>query len=109
MAAKAPAAIVRAGAREVAVSNPAKVIFPKPGHTKLDLVHYYLAVADGALRGSGDRPNMLVRYPNGVGSDFFYQKRAPESRPAWIEVATIRFPSGRTADEIVPRDAWPWS
>src|SRR5262249_26967289 len=75
------------------------------GYTKLDLVRYYLAVADGALRGSGNRPNVLVRYPNGVGSEFFYQKRAPDSRPDWVEVVSLRFPSGRTAEEVVPRDA----
>ncbi len=90
--------------REVAISNPRKVLFPKPKHTKLDLVRYYLAVAEGALRGAGGRPNMLVRYPNGIAGEFFYQKRAPESRPPWIEVVTLRFPSGRTADEVVPRD-----
>ena len=93
------------GGREVRISSPGKVLFPEPGHTKLDLAKYYLAVADGALRGAGGRPNMLVRYPNGVGSDFFYQKRAPTSRPDWIEVVTLRFPSGRSADEVVPRDA----
>src|SRR5947208_17064377 len=102
---KGPHAIVVAGDREVAISNPSKVLFPQPGYTKLDLVQYYLAVAAGALRGSGGRPNMLVRYPNGVANEFFYQKRAPESRPEWIEVVTIRFPSGRSADEVVPRDA----
>ena len=91
--------------REVAISNPGKVLFPDAGHTKLDLVRYYLAVADGALRGAGGRPNVLVRYPNGVGGEFFYQKRAPASRPDWIEAVTLSFPSGRTADEIVPRDA----
>src|SRR3954466_3188161 len=90
---------------EIAISNPGKVLFPEAGYTKLDLVQHYIAVAEGALRGSGGRPNMLVRYPDGVGGEFFYQKRAPESRPAWIEVVGIRFPSGRTADEIVPRDA----
>ncbi|MGE5801368.1 MAG: non-homologous end-joining DNA ligase [Gemmatimonadota bacterium] len=93
------------GGHEVTVSNPAKVLFPKPKYTKLDLANYYLAVADGALRGAGGRPNMLVRFPNGVGAESFYQKRAPESRPPWIEVVTLRFPSGRTADEVVPRDA----
>jgi bifunctional non-homologous end joining protein LigD len=91
--------------REVAISNPDKILFPKPGLTKLDLVSYYAAVAEGALRGAGGRPNMLVRYPNGVGEEFFYQKRAPASRPDWIEVVTLRFPSGRNADEVVPRDA----
>jgi bifunctional non-homologous end joining protein LigD len=62
-------------------------------------------VAQGALRGAGGRPSMLVRYPNGIGGEFFYQKRAPRLRPPWIEVVTLHFPSGRSADEIVPRDA----
>jgi bifunctional non-homologous end joining protein LigD len=91
--------------REVSISNPRKVLFPQPGYTKLDLVRYYLAVADGALRGAGNRPNVLVRYPNGLDGEFFYQKRAPQSRPPWIEVVSLSFPSGRTAEEIVPRDA----
>ena len=90
---------------DVTISNPTKVLFPKPKYTKLDLVNYYVAVAEGALRGAGGRPNMLVRFPNGIGAPSFYQKRAPESRPPWIEVVTLRFPSGRTADEVVPRDA----
>ena len=68
-------------------------------------MRYYLALAEGALRGAGGRPNMLVRYPNGVDGEFFYQKRAPKVRPPWIEVVELRFPSGRAADEIVPRDA----
>ena len=91
--------------REVAVSNPRKVLFPDAGYTKLDLVRYYLAVSEGALRAAGDRPNVLVRYPNGISGEFFFQKRAPESRPSWIEVVALRFPSGREAEEIVPRDA----
>jgi DNA ligase D-like protein (predicted polymerase) len=91
--------------REIAVSNPGKVLFPAAGYTKLDLARYYLAVAEGALRGAGGRPNVLVRYPHGIGGEFFYQKRAPASRPAWIEVVSLRFPSGRSADEVVPRDA----
>jgi DNA ligase D-like protein (predicted polymerase) len=91
--------------RQVAVSNPRKVLFPQQGYTKLDLARYYLAVADGALRGAGGRPNVLVRYPNGITGEFFYQKRAPASRPPWIEVVTLTFPSGRTAEEVVPRDA----
>jgi DNA ligase D-like protein (predicted polymerase) len=105
MAARNEQEIVTVNGREVSISNPRKVLFPKTGYTKLDLVHYFLAVADGALRGSGGRPNVLVRYPNGVGGEFFYQKRAPQSRPSWIEVVALRFPSGRTAEEIVPRDA----
>jgi DNA ligase D-like protein (predicted polymerase) len=91
--------------REVAVSNPQKVLFPQAGYTKIDLVRYYLAVAEGALRGAGGRPNVLVRYPSGIDEEFFFQKRAPESRPDWIEVVTLKFPSGRTAEEVVPRDA----
>jgi DNA ligase D-like protein (predicted polymerase) len=90
---------------EVSISNPSKVLFPGPGYTKLDVARYYLAVADGALRGAGGRPNMLVRYPNGITEENFYQKRAPTSRPPWIEVVSLRFPSGRSADEVVPRDA----
>jgi bifunctional non-homologous end joining protein LigD len=97
--------VIHIAGRDVSVSNPAKVLFPKAGYTKLDLARYYLAVAGGALRGAGGRPNVLVRYPHGVGGEFFYQKRAPESRPEWIEVVTLRFPSGRTAEEVVPRDA----
>jgi DNA ligase D-like protein (predicted polymerase) len=91
--------------REVAISNPRKVLFPQPGYTKLDLARYYLAVADGALRGAGARPNVLVRYPDGIDGEFFYQKRAPRSRPSWVEVVALRFPSGRSAEEVVPRDA----
>src|SRR5438094_9753479 len=98
-------ATLHLGGHEVTISNPDKLLFPKPKYTKLDLVEYYVAVADGALRGAGGRPNMLVRVPNGIGAPSFYQKRAPESRPPWIEVVTLRFPSGRTADEVVPRDA----
>ena len=97
--------ILNVGGRDVAVSNPGKILFPDAGISKLELVQYYIAVADGALRAAGGRPNVLVRYPHGVGGEFFYQKRAPESRPSWVEVVTLRFPSGRTAEEIVPRDA----
>ena len=103
--ARAPQELVVVGGREVAVTNPDKLLFPKAKITKRDLVDYYIAVADGALRGAGGRPNMLVRFPNGIGAAFFYQKRAPTSRPPWIEVVTLRFPSGRSAEEVVPRDA----
>src|SRR3954465_8380593 len=90
---------------EVAVTNPGKILFPERQYTKLDVVRYDLAVAEGALRGAGGRPNMLVRYPNGITEEHFYQKRAPASRPPWIEVVSLRFPSGRSADETVPRGA----
>ncbi len=91
--------------REVTITNPGKVYFPEAGITKLEVVRYYLAVADGALRGAGGRPNVLVRYPNGIHGESFYQKRAPTSRPDWVEVVSLRFPSGGLADEVVPRDA----
>jgi len=90
--------------REMAISNPHKVLFPDPKYTKLDLARYYLTVAEGALAGAGGRPNMLVRYPDGIAGEHFYQKRAPKNRPPWIEVAELRFPSGNRAEEIVPRD-----
>jgi bifunctional non-homologous end joining protein LigD len=89
---------------EVSISHPDKPLFPDPGYTKLDLARYYIAVAEGALRGAGGRPNMLVRYPDGIEGEYFYQKRAPQSRPRWIEVVELRFPSGRAAKEVVPRD-----
>ena len=91
--------------REIAISNPRKVLFPEAGYTKLDLAKYFIAVADGALQGAGGRPNVLVRYPDGIHGEFFYQKRAPASRPDWVEVVGLKFPSGRTAEEVVPRDA----
>jgi DNA ligase D-like protein (predicted polymerase) len=97
--------ILNVAGRDMQVSNPRKVLFPQAGHTKLDVVRYYIAVADGALRAAGGRPNMLLRFPNGIDGESFYQKRAPESRPPWIEVVELKFPSGRTAHEMVPRDA----
>src|SRR6185312_15240166 len=90
--------------REVAVSNPGKVFFPALGLTKLDLVRYYLAVAEGALGGIDGRPMALKRYVHGADGEFFFQKRAPSSRPEWIETVELRFPSGRSAHEIVVRD-----
>jgi bifunctional non-homologous end joining protein LigD len=97
--------ILTVAGRELAISNPNKVLFPQADYTKLDLARYYVAVSDGALRGAGDRPNVLVRYPDGIDGEFFFQKRAPRSRPPWIDVVSLRFPSGRSAEEIVPRDA----
>src|SRR3989449_3173915 len=105
MPSRAERELLTVAGREVTISNPGKVLFPQPGYTKLDLARYYLAVSEGALRGAGGRPNVLVRYPNGIDGEFFYQKRAPQSRPEWIEVVALRFPSGRSAEEVVPRDA----
>ena len=91
------------GGREVIITHPGKLLIPSAQVSKLDLVNYYLAVADGALRGAGGRPCILVRYPNGIADEFFFQKRAPAKRPDWLEVAEIHFPSGRSAQEVVPR------
>jgi bifunctional non-homologous end joining protein LigD len=97
--------LLEVAGREVAVSNPDKIFFPELGLTKIDLVRYYLAVADGALRGIDGRPMALKRFVNGAGGEFFFQKRAPSARPDWIETVELKFPSGRTAHEIVVRDA----
>jgi bifunctional non-homologous end joining protein LigD len=102
---KARQAVVELAGREVVITNPDKVFFPQAGHTKLDLVRYYMAVAEGALRGVAGRPIVLKRYVDGAAGQPFFQKRAPEQRPEWIETVELRFPSGRTAREIVVRDA----
>ena len=91
--------------REVVITNPGKVFFPRAGYTKLDLVNYYAAVAEGALRGINARPIVLKRYVNGADEEPFFQKRAPDKHPDWVETVELRFPSGRTAREIVVRDA----
>ena len=97
--------ILQVGERTVSVSNPHKIFFPETGHTKLDLIRYYVSVGDGALRGVAGRPMVLKRFVHGADGEAFFQKRAPASRPAWIETVELRFPSGRTAEEVVPRDA----
>src|SRR5216110_2858696 len=90
---------------EVVITNPDKVFFPQSGHTKLDLVKYYAAVAEGALRGIAARPIVLKRYVDGAEGDPFFQKRAPTQHPEWVETVELKFPSGRSAREIVVRDA----
>jgi DNA ligase D-like protein (predicted polymerase) len=97
--------VLEVAGREVTVTNPQKVYFPHCDHTKLDLVRYYIAVAPGALRGVYGRPMVLKRYVEGAAGEAFFQKRAPASRPDWIEAVELAFPSGRTAFEVVVRDA----
>jgi bifunctional non-homologous end joining protein LigD len=104
-AAKGQRMTLEVAGREVAITNPEKIYFPEAGLTKLDVAQYYVAVADGALRGAGGRPNVLVRYADGIHGEFFYQKRAPHARPDWVEGVELRFPSGGVAEEVVPRDA----
>src|SRR5262245_44045576 len=102
---KAREAVLEVAGREVVITNPDKVFFPQAGHTKLDLTRYYAAVSDGALRGIAGRPIVLKRYVDGAEGEPFFQKRAPERHPGWVETVELRFPSGRTAREIVVRDA----
>ena len=97
-----PAVEVEVDGIPVRVSNPDKVFFPARGETKLDLVHYYLAVGEGALRGVYERPTVLKRFPDGALGEPFFQKRVPEKRPDWLETVTVSFPSGRSADELCP-------
>jgi bifunctional non-homologous end joining protein LigD len=100
-----PKEVLEIAGHEVAISNPDKIFFPRTGHTKIDLVRYYLTVADGALRGAGDRPMAMKRFVNGAEGEFFFQKRAPEKRPEWVRTVELKFPSGRTAEEVVLDDA----
>src|SRR5690606_17681225 len=101
----AKAEVLEIAGREVTITNPGKQVFPERGHTKLDLVRYYLDVAEGALRGVAGRPMILKRFVRGIDQEGFFQKRAPAKRPDWIEVATLRYASGTSADEVVVRDA----
>ncbi len=96
--------VLELAGREVTITHPDKVVFPSTGHTKLDLVRYYLAVADGALTGVRGRPMVLKRFVHGSQGESFFQKRAPKSRPDWVETVTLAFPSGRTAEEVVVRN-----
>src|SRR5215212_2378516 len=97
--------IIKVAGQDVTVTNPEKVFFPQAGYTKLELVNYYAAVAEGALRGVRNRPMALKRYVNGADAEPFFQKRAPDKRPDWIDTVELSFPSGRTACEIVVNNA----
>src|SRR5581483_7388860 len=89
----------------VAITNPDKVFFPARGYTKMDLVDYYLSVAEGALRGVYRRPMVLKRFVNGADNEPFFQKRAPANLPEWMYTALITFPSGRSANLVVCEEA----
>jgi DNA ligase D-like protein (predicted polymerase) len=90
---------------ELRFSSPSKVYFPEPGFTKLDLARFYIECAEETVRHLYDRPTVLKRWREGVTGDFFFQKRVPEKRPEWLQTATVHFPSGRSATELVPNDA----
>ncbi len=96
---------IEAAGREVRLSSPSKVYFPKPGFTKLDLAEYYLAVADAAVNQLRERPGTMKRFVDGATGEFFFQKRVPKNAPHWLQTATFTFPSGRTATELVVNDA----
>lgn len=103
--AKTPPTILDVDGHEVRVTSPDRIVFPEPGLTKLDLVRYYLSVADGALRGAGGRPMVLKRFAKGLGQEPFFQKRVPENHPDFIDTATLHYASGTSAEETVIRDA----
>src|SRR5438132_10665590 len=90
------------GDKEIAISNPRKVFFAELGVTKMQMVEYYLAVGEGALRGCYQRPTVMKRYPDGAAGEFFFQKRVPEHRPPWLDTVTVHFPSGRSAELLAP-------
>src|SRR3954467_2973721 len=96
MAAKSEYTMLEVAGREVRLSNPGKVYFPKPGWTKRDLVDYYVAVADAAVVPLRERPAVMKRFVNGINEDPIWQKRVPKSTPDWLETATVAFPSGRS-------------
>jgi bifunctional non-homologous end joining protein LigD len=99
-------AVLAVSGREVRVTHPSKPYFTQQTKlSKLEIVHYYAAVAEGALRGIADRPIVLKRFVNGADGEAFYQKRAPVNRPPWLRTVTLAFPSGRTAEELVVDDA----
>ena len=105
MAKKETAEVLSIDGREVRITNPDKLYFSRDVKlTKLEIVRYYLSIAEGAVRGVRDRPNVLKRFVNGAEGEPFYQKRAPDNRPEWLRIVTLSFPSGRTADEVVVDD-----
>jgi bifunctional non-homologous end joining protein LigD len=97
--------IIEVCGREVRVSSPGKVYFPEPGLTKLDLVNYYVECQQAVVRHLRERPTVMKRWVDGVQGEPFFQKRVPNSAPEWLETATVTFPSGRHARELVANDA----
>jgi DNA ligase D-like protein (predicted polymerase) len=98
--------VLTVAGHDVEITHPQKPYFSQQAqHSKLDVVRYYLAVAEGALAGIRDRPLVLKRFVNGAHAPAFFQKRAPTKLPAWLRTVTLTFPSGRSADEVVIDDA----
>ena len=105
MSAKREAITIEAAGREVRISSPSKVFFPEPGFTKLDLVNYYLECSEAVVLQLRERPTTMKRWVDGVSGEFFFQKRVPDTAPEWLNTATVSFPSGRSARELVVSDA----
>src|SRR5215204_1733855 len=105
VAAKSKHTTIEVAGREVKLSNPDKVFFPKPRFTKLDLAEYYIAVEEAAVNQLRERPGTMKRFVNGISDEFFFQKRVPKGAPDWLATATFTFPSGRTAHQLVVNDA----
>src|SRR3954470_5220528 len=97
--------MLEAAGREVRLSSPGKVYFPKPGLTKLDVAQYYLELADQVVNHLYDRPTVMKRFVKGISEEPIWQKRVPQKIPDWLQTATVAFPSGRTAEELVANDA----
>ena len=97
-------AVVDIDGHEVRVSNPAKLYFPDVGVTKMDLVDYYRECREQVVLHLRDRPTVMKRWVDGVEGKPFFQKRVPDTAPDWLQTATVTFPSGRHARELVPND-----
>jgi bifunctional non-homologous end joining protein LigD len=102
--AKSEYTMVEAAGREVRLSNPGKVYFPRPGWTKLDIAMFYVEIEAAALVHVRERPTVMKRFVEGINHDPIWQKRVPRNVPEWLQTATVAFPSGRTAEELVAND-----
>jgi DNA ligase D len=96
--------VLEVAGRELAVTSPDKVFFSERGETKLDLVRYYLAVAEPLMRATGGRPTLMQRFPHGAEGSSFFQKRVPDSAPEWLETTTVSTPNGTTSRALVLAD-----
>ena len=104
-AGKREQAVIEVSGRELRLSNPSKVFFPERGLTKMDLAQYHLECEEAVVRHLRERPTVMKRWVDGVQGKPFFQKRVPDTAPEWLQTATVTFPSGRHARELVPNDA----
>ncbi len=92
------------GDRSVALTNLDKVFWPDLGITKGDLLRYYADMAAVLQPHLANRAMVMKRYPNGIAGEFFFMKRAPSPRPAWIELCSISHRSGNVIDFPIIQD-----